>query len=178
VLKNSDSRTSNILRAAGSLAVSTRANHVWLEESSFEHYMVVREELIAGSKDFLRDNCTTLQGVFSVHENFRFHNGDKSVGLANSSIASKSSSILINGKLGWGTRILDVQYSTPFCEACTLIVVFLAASTKVSDSLGDSLAVSTRKRLDALVHLDTRDNTLLLEFIGEEYTAIVLQTKQ
>ena len=60
-------------------------------------------------------------------------------------------------------RGVDLEDRAPLREARALGVVLGAALAKVSDALGDGLAVGAEKRLDALVHLNARDDALLLQ---------------
>ena len=60
-------------------------------------------------------------------------------------------------------RGVDLEDGAPLREARALGVVLRAALAEVVDALGHGLAVGPEEGLDALVHLNARDDALLLQ---------------
>ena len=66
--------------------LQTVLDHVGLEETSLQVYVVVGERLKLGCQDFLRGFRAGVDVVAAVRDNLRLHDRDKSLRLANQSI--------------------------------------------------------------------------------------------
>mmetsp|Transcript_21685 Transcript_21685/g.28069 ORF Transcript_21685/g.28069 Transcript_21685/m.28069 type:complete len:213 (-) Transcript_21685:102-740(-) len=106
--------------------------------------------------------------MFTVHKNFRFNNWNKSSFLASTCVTCQSPGVLLKGKRSWSSIRSDLENSTPFCETCTLCIVFLCSFNKPIKTTAPCFnRVSTRKRCKSSIYLNTRDDTDFVEAIYE-----------
>mmetsp|Transcript_25094 Transcript_25094/g.46910 ORF Transcript_25094/g.46910 Transcript_25094/m.46910 type:complete len:215 (-) Transcript_25094:49-693(-) len=130
---------------------------------------MVRQSLEAGSQDLLRGHSGSLNTEITVHEHLRLDNGNKTIHLADGGVSGEGLGVLINGnhRRSGSEGVLNVKHSAPLGKASTLGIVLGASGIKVIHTLSHTLAVSAEQRLDALVHLDTRNDTLGLKDINK-----------
>jgi hypothetical protein len=87
--------------------------------------------------------------VSSIHQNLRLNDGDDTVLLADSGIASEATGVLLDGELR-GLIGADLENSTPLGEAATDLVVLGASLVEIVVTLSGGLAVGARKGLYSL----------------------------
>lgn len=134
---------------------------------------MVRELLVYSGDDFLSDFGSELECMRTVHQHLGFDDGHEAIGLADGGVTRKRFGILVNGehRRRGSSRILDVQHSTPLGETRALSVILGAALAEIIDTLSHRLAVRPEERLDALVHLNTGNDALLLHEVHHRCTA-------
>jgi hypothetical protein len=139
-------------------------DHVRLEEASFNDE-VMGEHLSHGfGEDTLGDGGAGLHGVGSVNHNLGFDNGYESVVLADTTIAGKSMSGLVHGELR-GSTILnrDLEDSSPFGEAASLLIEGLAAAGESIETLSSIFVHSSSHNDNTLVDLDSSKDSTAVE---------------
>jgi hypothetical protein len=148
------------------LGVRAWGDHVGLEEGTLEEDMVLVEGLVARSEDHLRDVGAAVDVVRAINKDLGLDDRHQPVLLADDGVASEALRIQINGEL---RRLVgaDLEDGAPLGEAGTSLVVLGASLAKVIMALGGGLLLGAGNLDCALVHLDAREDTTLLEDIDE-----------
>ena len=120
---------------------STRGDHVWLQEDTFKVDMIVAQCLEDSSIDSLGSSKAGIDVMGTIAEDFRFDDGDKTIGLADSSVSSKAPSVFLDSNVRWLT-ISDLKDSSPFSESASEVVEFLSSLGKIikTESSGFTLS--------------------------------------
>jgi len=125
---------------------------------------VLVECLVASSKHPLGHFSTPVNVMGSINEDLWLHNGDKPILLADNGISCQALGIEINRELR-GLICADLEDSTPLGKAGTSFIVLGAPLAKVIMALGGGLTIGASKLNGALVNLDARKDSSLLEDI-------------
>jgi len=128
--------------------------------------MVVAQCLEDSSIDFLGSSKASVNVVFTITEDFRFDNGDETIGLADSSVSSKAPSVFLDSNVRWLT-VGDLEDCSPFSESASEVVEFLSSLGKIIKSESSSLILSSWDDSSTSVELDSWDDTLFLEKVDE-----------
>jgi len=163
-------RRGNFFRSVSLRAVGTRANHGRLQQHAVEHDVVVREVLEGFSPDSGGNFEGFFQGVLTVEEDFRLDDRDQTSVLADGGVSGQAVSAVSDSDLGRASR--DGDDGSPLAEARALLVVFRGSVGKAVQTLAPGFAVAVRERLQSLVDLDTRVDTLLVQAVDERLASL------
>jgi len=167
--QSSDSQFSNLSgadrRSVGESG--TGGDHVGLQEDTFKIDVVVSEGLEDSSINSLGGLEADTDVVFTITEDFRFNDGDETVGLADSGISGKTPSVFLDGGFTGAAVGGDLEDSSPFGESATNVVEFLSSLGKVIETKSGSFFVGSGDDSSTLVELNTGEDILFLQEINE-----------
>ena len=161
-LERGDGRGCNVLGGVLLGAADSREHHVRFEEGALQVDVVVAESLVDGCEGPLGRIDAGLEVVVAVRQDLRLHDGAEAVHLADAGVAGQDVGVLPDRELR-GLLAADFQNAAPLGKAGTSLVVLLAALSKSVEPLGGRLIVRAQQLHDSLVHLDARDDALVLE---------------
>lgn len=161
-----DGGLGNLLRGVLGGALGTGGYHVGLQEGSFEVYVVVVEGLVDEGKDSLSHLLGSIEVVFTIGKNFGLNNGDKAVHLADGSVSGQNIGVLKHSLVAGGV-LADLEHTSPLGEIATVLLVLGAPLGEVIETLGGGFVLRAHKRDNALVNLDTAQDSLLLDELVE-----------
>lgn len=152
---------------------SDETYHVRLQEAAFKDDVVVSQGFEGRGQDTLRDVGAVLDTVPAVHEDLWLHNGHEAILLGDARLPREDICIRLDRQLRRRAALLDMQDTPPFGEASALGIVLGAAIPEAVDALSHSLAVRARQNLHALIDLDSGDDAIFLQDVGEALPGIV-----
>lgn len=163
-------RRGDFFRSVSLRAVGTRANHGRLQQHAVEHDVVIREVLEGFRPDRGGNFEGFFQGVLAVEEDFRLDDRDQTSVLADGGVSRQAVRAVSDGDLGRASR--DGDDGSPLAKARALLVVFRGSVGEAVQTLAPGFTVAVRERLQSLVDLDTRVDTLFVQAVDERLASL------
>jgi hypothetical protein len=165
--QGTDGHPSDFLGSLSVSAFGTGGNHVGLEHGAFNDELMVNHSLHDDREDVFRNSSAFLNIVGTVNHNFGFNDGDKTIVLANTTIAGESVCSLINRELRRATIGSDLKNSSPLGESASLFVECFAASSETIKTLSGLLSVCASNIDCTLVDFDAGKDSAGSEVLDE-----------
>lgn len=165
--KSSYGEESNLLWVSLNLGLGTGGDHVWLEEHTLKDNVLGDQFVHDGVEYLLGNSGASLDVMGTVREDLWLDDWHETSMLADLSISSQRVGSLGDGNFRWASIVGDLQDSSPLGESGSHFVVLLGSLRKAIQSHGDSLISGTLDDGNTSINLDSSENTLVSEDLGQ-----------